>query len=62
MTERVLVWAGALALVLVAAAVMAGLHERHYRSRAARIAETRDNGIEARIATIETILAEDRLT
>lgn len=62
MTERALVWAGAAALVVLALVVMAGMHERHYRSRAARIAETRDQGIEARLATLETLLAEDRLT
>lgn len=52
-----------LLLVIVALAVMAALHERHYKSRAQRIIEARSSGhIEDRIACLETILAEDRLT
>lgn len=52
---------GALAFVVLCLSAMAGLHERHYRSRADRIRTARRGGIEDRIAMLEDILSEDRL-
>lgn len=60
--ETLIVAAAVLFGVLVVAS-MYGLHERHYRTRSERIAEARHSGhIEDRIACLEAILAEDRLT
>ena len=49
--EQVVIAAG-MVLLMVALAAMGFLHERHYRSRAERIAATRDGGIEQRLATL----------
>lgn len=71
MTEReIIVVAAAAALVLVVVVGMATLHERHYKSRAQRIAEARSSGgqlglmeaLAARLDCVEAILSEDRLT
>lgn len=61
-TREMFVLATAVALLLLAVAAMYSLHERHYRGRSDRIAAARAGGLEARVATIEAILAEDRLT
>jgi Flp pilus assembly protein TadB len=61
-TREAAVLAGALGFLLLALAVMASLHERHYRGRSERIAAARTSGIEARVTCLEAILAEDRFT
>jgi len=49
--------------LLLALASMAAMHERHYRSRSERIEAAKASGhIEDRLATLEAILSEDRLT
>lgn len=64
MTERELaIIAGAIGCLLLALAAMAALHERHYKSRAERILEAKATGkIDDRVACLEAILSEDRLT
>lgn len=49
-------------LVLLAVLAMAGAHEKHYRDRRSRIAAGRMQGYEIRLANIEEILTEDRMT
>lgn len=62
-SERELLVLGAAAcLLILGLAAMGALHELHYRARARRIEAARTQGIEARIACLEAILAEDRLT
>jgi crotonobetainyl-CoA:carnitine CoA-transferase CaiB-like acyl-CoA transferase len=52
--------------VVIAAAVMATLHERHYSGRRERIESARALGLlaslELRVRTVEEILLEDRET
>ena len=60
--DRLLVFGIAAALVLLALAGMAGLHERHYRARRSAIGDARLRGLELRLQTLERILGEDRLT
>ena len=61
-TREAAVLAGALGFLLLALAIMASLHERHYRGRGERIAAAREGGLEIRVATLEAILGEDRFT
>lgn len=49
-------------LLLLAIVTMAGMHEKHYRDRRSRISQARLEGIEHRLATVEEILTEDRMT
>lgn len=51
---------GAIIFALLALAVMAMMHEKHYRQRRTIIDPTK--GIEDRISAIEAILVEDRFT
>lgn len=52
----------AFGLFLFAVVAMAGMHEKHYRDRRGRISQARMTGIEHRLATVEEILTEDRIT
>jgi len=63
-TQReVLVLAACGLLLLLAVSSMYAMHEKHYRTRADRIKGARASGhIEDRVAALEAILAEDRLT
>lgn len=64
-SERLLVLAvgaGAILLVALALSTMAALHESHYRDRRRRLLEAHLQGIELRLAAVESILREDRLT
>jgi crotonobetainyl-CoA:carnitine CoA-transferase CaiB-like acyl-CoA transferase len=66
MTERgeLILWA--LGGMILAAVVMAALHERHYNGRRERIENARLSGLlgsyDARLTVVETILLEDRET
>jgi hypothetical protein len=62
MPRNGVVIAAALCIVLVVVASMAALHESHYRERRGRLLAARLHGLELRLAAIEEILGEDRLT
>lgn len=48
--------------LVVCLVIFAGMHEKHYRDRRGQILATRFQGLETRVATLETIITEDRLT
>lgn len=64
MPERELVLAAAVGFLIVAVglAAMATAHEQHYRDRRRRLLAARLEGLELRVAAVESILTEDRLT
>lgn len=50
------------AFVVLALVAFAAMHERHYRSRRNVLLASRLQALETRVATVEGILSEDRLT
>lgn len=59
---RVAYIASAVGMVVLALALMAAMHEAHYRQRRHRLLDARLQGVDARLGAVEAILSEDRLT
>ncbi len=49
-------------VIVLAALVMASLHEHHYKDRRSKILDAQLAGLHLRVGALEEILREDRLT
>lgn len=60
--QTTVVIVAAVGVAILVMVIFAGLHEKHYRDRRGEILRAKLGGMEERLSTVESILAEDRLT